>query len=379
MLRCWSALALPLVFGLTCAPALEAGAGRPDLDTPVAIQTVTADVLEEMPTCARVLSDLVNIPPAPALNVTKSTIHVPKDAATASLLDNLRIRTRDGVEHRAIDPICVDNIEVLRGGAEAIYGSDAVAGVVNFVTGRPDAAPAGDAYTYNFFAEPFLNPSQVQIVRGPFDGRGPGTGVDISGQPGVILAETAEALFWLLPEGLAHGTASLTITDSGRGARFPVYVLGLAMSAEQLKLLRGQSTAMQATVFGPELIPADAWKAGDVSATVDLKLVSRLFPDFKVPKPGDPGMLFFRVDNMSRETVSMKPSKNESFMVNLTQADFAGGPYTYRARIQSKKAGGFTINGVVVGFFAPVAGEPWTPPAPDAGATGASLSGDVGR
>jgi hypothetical protein len=240
-----------------------------------------------------------------------------------------------------------------------------MAGVVNFLVSEPGPAPLGsDMYGSSFFAEPFLNPAQVQIVRGPFDGRGPGTSVDVGGKPGVILAETPQALFWLLPDDVPHGSVSLTITDAGRGARFPVYVLGLAMSADQLKLLRGQSTAMQATVFGPELIPADAWKAGDVSATVDLKLVSRLFPDFKVPKPGDPGMLFFRVDNMSRETVSMKPSKNESFMVNLTQADFAGGPYTYRARIQSKKA---------------VAGEPWTPPAPDAGATGASLSGDVGR
>lgn len=384
MLRPSCALALPLVFCLAAAPAVEAGANRPDFDTSVTVQTVTADALEEMPSCARVLSDLVNIAPAPALNVAKSTIRVPKDAATPDLLDNLRIRTSDGVLHPARDPICVENIEVLRDGAEAIYGADGVAGVVNFITSRPDhapldvgSAPAFETGTYNFFAEPFLNPSQVQIVRGPFDTRGPGTSVEVGGQPGLILAETPDALFWLLPEGLAHGTASLTITDAGRGARFSVYVLGLAMSADQLKLLRGQSTAMQATVFGPERMPADAWRAGDVSATVDLALVGRMFPDFRIPRPGDPGVLFFRIDNVSRDTVSMKPSKNESFMTSLTQADFAGGPYTYRARIQSKKAGGFTINGLVVGFFAPIPGEPWTPP--DSGVSGAATGLDSGR
>ena len=255
------------------------------------------------------------------------------------------------------------------------------AGVVNFITSRPAPTLLGsaDAYTSNFFAEPFLNPSQVQRILGPFDGLGAGTSVDAGGKPGLILAETPQSLFWLLPEDVPHGSVSLTITDAGRGARFPVYVLGLAMSAEHLKLLRGQSTRMEATVFGPELIPADSWKAGDVSATVDLKLVSQLFPDFRIPKPGDPGVVFFRVDNVSRDTVSMKPSKNESFLVYLERRDFASGPYTYRARIQSKKAGGFTINGLVVGFFAPIPGEPWTPPPPPETNGGAAPGADVTR
>ena len=385
MLRSWSAPAVPLVWFLACASPAGAAASRPDFDTPVTVQTVTADALEQMPSCARVLSDLVNIAPAPALNVAKSTIKVPMDAATPDLLHNLRIRTRDGVEYPARDPICVDNIEILRDGAQAIYGADGVAGTVNFIMSRPDHAPldvgmpesGAAAGPYNFFAEPFLNPSQVQIIRGPFDTSWPGTSVDVGGRPGVILAETPQALFWLLPDDVPHGSISVTITDAGRGARFPVYVLGLGMSADQLRLLRGQSTQMQATVFGPDLMPADAWKAGDVSATVDLALVGRLFPDFRIPRPGDPGVLFLRIDNVSRDTVSMKPSKNESFLVNLTRGDFASGPYTYRARIQSKKAGGFTINGLVVGFFAPIPGEPWTPP--DSGVSGAATSLDGGR
>ncbi|HXE81212.1 MAG TPA: hypothetical protein VNK41_10705 [Vicinamibacterales bacterium] len=338
-----------------------------ETEKPVAVQIVTAADLKRMPSCGRMLTDLVHIAPAPALNVTKTTLNLPTGTDRTSVLERLSIRTSDGVDHPATDPFCIDSIDVLRDGASVIYGGDSVAGTIDFILGRTGPAPFdASLYRDNFYAEPFLNPSQVQIIRGPFDGRAPGTRVEIGGQPGLILAETPEALFWLLPEGLAHGSATLTLTDAGRGAKFPVYVLGLAMSADQLKLLRGQSTAMQATVFGPELIPEEAWKAGDVSATVDLKEVRRLFPDFTIPKPGDPGVLFFRVDNLSRETVSMKPSRNESFVRSLTRSDFASGPYTYRARIQSKKAGGFTINGVVVGFFAPIPGEPWTPAVPRA-------------
>ena len=72
----------------------------------------------------------------------------------------------------------------------------------------------------------------------------------------------------------------------------------------------------------------------------------------------DPATVLFRVDNVSRDTVSMKPSKNESFITSLDRSAFASGPYTYTAAIQSRKAGGFTINGLVVAFFAPIPAQP---------------------
>ncbi len=78
-------------------------------------------------------------------------------------------------------------------------------------------------------------------------------------------------------------------------------------------------------------------------------------------------MLFFRLDNVTRDTVSLKPSKNESFIVRLTRQSFAKGPYTYTGRIQSKKGGDFSINGIVVAFFAPVAGVPLGPTDGDGG------------
>jgi hypothetical protein len=66
----------------------------------------------------------------------------------------------------------------------------------------------------------------------------------------------------------------------------------------------------------------------------------------------------------------MRPSKNESFLVNLSRKDFAKGPYTYTGTIHSKQSGGFVINGMVVAFFAPIPGKPLAPdavPASDAG------------
>ena len=350
---------------LLCADGANA-APRTDMEVAVPVQVVTAKDLGELPFCGRFLLDTFNVPPSPALDVSKGTIKVPAAAQDAMLIDNLSVRGSDGRLQRAVDPICFENIEVIKKPLDVIYGSDAIAGVVNITTSRSDRplSESSAQYSSNFFAEPVLNPSQLQLIRGPFDGRWPGTGVDLGGKPGLILAETPHALFWKLPDAMPAGSISLTITDAGRGATFPVYVLGLAMAADQLHLMRGQSTRMQATVLGPELVPAGAWKAGDVWSSVDLKYIKEQFPDFEIPKPGDAATVFFRVDNVSRETVSMRPAKNESFITSLDRSAFSSGPYTYAATIQSRKAGGFTINGLVVAFFAPIPGQPL--PAPPA-------------
>jgi hypothetical protein len=360
----------PTRYAVFLLVVLSAGAlsAAPVTETEVAVpvKVITAKDLGELPFCGRVVLEAINIPPSPALDISRGTIKVPRSANTATLIDNLQVRGSDGSVQRAVDPICFENIEVIRNPLQVIYGSDAVAGVVNITTSRSDRplSDSANQYTSNFFAEPVLNPSQLQMIRGPFDGKWPGTSVDVGGKPGLILAETPHALFWKLPDGMSSGSISLTITDAGRGATFPVYVLGLAMAADQLNLLRGQSTRMQATVLGPDLVPADAWKAGDAWPSIDLKYIRQQFPNFKVPKPGEPAAVFFRVDNVSRDTVSMRPSKNESFITTLDRSAFASGPYTYGATIQSKNNGGFTINGLVVAFFAPIPGQPLAPPAP---------------
>jgi hypothetical protein len=99
-----------------------------------------------------------------------------------------------------------------------------------------------------------------------------------------------------------------------------------------------------------------------VSDTIDQARVKELFPSFKIPKPGEPATLFFRLDNASTSVVSMSPSKNESFSDQLVKSSFANGPYRYTGRIAAKQTGDFSINGIVVAFFAPVAGAPLDPP-----------------
>ncbi len=52
---------------------------------------------------------------------------------TLTLVDGLRLGTQNGVDAGMIPVAMLDRIDVLSGGASSVYGSDAVAGVVNFI------------------------------------------------------------------------------------------------------------------------------------------------------------------------------------------------------------------------------------------------------
>ena len=64
------------------------------------------------------------------------------------LQDGLPIRTIGDFNHNAlleINQAAVERIEIIKGPSSSLYGSDAVGGVVNFITKRPPAQPALDA------------------------------------------------------------------------------------------------------------------------------------------------------------------------------------------------------------------------------------------
>jgi vitamin B12 transporter len=58
---------------------------------------------------------------------------------TLVLIDGVRINSSNygGVNWNAIDPATIERIEVVRGAASSLYGSDAIGGVVNIITRKP--------------------------------------------------------------------------------------------------------------------------------------------------------------------------------------------------------------------------------------------------
>ncbi|PNB31857.1 hypothetical protein C1X73_38545, partial [Pseudomonas sp. FW305-130] len=69
---------------------------------------------------------------------------------TLVLIDGKRLGTQNGEDAGIIPVSLIDRVDVLTGGASSVYGSDAVAGVVNFVL-KPDFKGIRIDGNYNFY------------------------------------------------------------------------------------------------------------------------------------------------------------------------------------------------------------------------------------
>jgi hemoglobin/transferrin/lactoferrin receptor protein len=63
------------------------------------------------------------------------------DSRTVLFIDGDRFRGRPSLEHSFIDPNEIERIEIIRGPASALYGADAMNGVVNVITRRAEGDP----------------------------------------------------------------------------------------------------------------------------------------------------------------------------------------------------------------------------------------------
>jgi hemoglobin/transferrin/lactoferrin receptor protein len=69
------------------------------------------------------------------------------DSRTVLFIDGDRFRGRPSLEYSFLDPNEVERIEIIRGPAAALYGSDAMNGVVNVITRRAQADPASPGFS----------------------------------------------------------------------------------------------------------------------------------------------------------------------------------------------------------------------------------------
>jgi hypothetical protein len=107
-------------------------------------------------------------------------------------------------------------------------------------------------------------------------------------------------------------------------------------------------------LLGP--LPESVWQHGGTSPElVNASNITKLAPSgFQVPQSDQPGAVLFYLENDSRQTVTIKPSQNETITRVLHQQDFQGGQFIEAGVIQSKQSGGFNIKAVVQTFFAPI-------------------------
>ena len=203
-----------------------------------------------------------------------------------------------------------------------------------------------------FETPPIAVAGRMHVVRGSLSGDGTKTAITIGGRPAKIVAENPRSVFFEVPDDAPAGYATIVVEDGGRRAEIRVAVLKLSMSADQLKLKRGQTTHFHATISGPESWTAEDWKSAIPYDLCDVDALRKKFPDFQPPAPGGDGFLLFSVTNMSPGVISM-----EEFAKRLGKADFRSGVYSYDGGIGAVNDGGFGIHGEVEAFLAPASAE----------------------
>ncbi len=124
---------------------------RPSVETAEAITVLKSDALKDqgVVNVEQALSTLTSM--TPLVNVATSVgtfsgggsyanLRNLGDGRTLILLDGQRLASNafdgNGVDLNGIPFSAIDQVEVLREGASALYGSDAIAGVINFITKR---------------------------------------------------------------------------------------------------------------------------------------------------------------------------------------------------------------------------------------------------
>lgn len=89
-----------------------------------------------------------------------------------------RFRGRNTLEYNIIDPSRVEKVEIIRGPAAAIYGSEAMAGMINIVTKKPEPN-----FSKEFTIKPIVQNISYDSVNNAYGARaevqGGGNGVDI--------------------------------------------------------------------------------------------------------------------------------------------------------------------------------------------------------
>ncbi len=131
---------------------------RPNVTSAAPIQSVTSEEvrLQAAVNVEEVLNRLPQIAPDSQQNYQDSDgrqrikLRNLGFERTLTLVDGLRLGTMNGVDANMIPTALIERIDVLSGGASSVYGSDAVAGVVNFIL-KKDLDGVSINANYNFY------------------------------------------------------------------------------------------------------------------------------------------------------------------------------------------------------------------------------------
>jgi hypothetical protein len=194
-------------------------------------------------------------------------------------------------------------------------------------------------------------------VRGSFGGDSVKTLAAFGSQPAPIVAETEDTVYVGVPDGLPSGPTYLLVTEGSQVVAFPVDVAQLRFSPARREVREGETLLVHAVLSGPEELADEQWRAGVFPPAVSVVRAREAVPGFEPPKRGKEGMILVVIRNATPETVSLRGSKNQTFVFELTPDSFKNGEFKYHFVVEAAKPATFALQASVLPFLAPVRGQ----------------------
>ncbi|HEX3094985.1 MAG TPA: hypothetical protein VHW72_20265, partial [Candidatus Angelobacter sp.] len=334
-------LALLIVF-LLVLPAIANAQKQPMVDVGVVLPQ---DVITGETASGSIVVNPSDYATIPGLHVVKGQVPGVAGSTPANLLSNYSLQIGGGAASPADHPFSftVTNelqVRIFKMGGRAEDG---------WSTTIPLSPKGGQSFPVpkNFSLPPLNLAGAIQHIHGPFSGDGNRTVIRVNNLPAKLLAESPRGAYCFLPADLPPGPADWTIHDEQRSVRLRSWVLALQMSADKLKLMKGESTSFHVYVKGVETIPQEAWfGSGDVPDFIDPAIIRKFLPDFKPPSPSQPGVLVLTLENMSTGTVVMSGGNKVALTFGYGQPK-----YEYHGTITATRAGSFNIDGTLIPFL----------------------------
>jgi hypothetical protein len=215
----------------------------------------------------------------------------------------------------------------------------------------PQKVASGQAGTT---APPICERGRVAVVHRTFQGDSTRTLLALGDVPITPAAENQDAAYFLIPDDARPGLTHINVAEGSQAASVSVCVLGLATSVDQPTLHKNQETNVHVQITGPEELPEEAWRAGYSPDLVDLAQLRALVPGFQPPGPGEPGMVYVFMQNLSPDVITMEGAQGQARVFALSRESF---PFSWTGKIHALRDGGFNIHVLVVPFLAEVPGR----------------------
>ncbi|HEV3117091.1 MAG TPA: hypothetical protein VGY58_08575, partial [Gemmataceae bacterium] len=309
----------------------------------------------------------------PGLQVVEIPVQLATGGNGKPTLEGLQVSTGGGQPQSARDPIvCPPGAQNTVTLTPSGNPQAAVTRPLN-ITQKTASGAAGTT------APPICERGRVAVVHRTLQGDSTRTLLALGDMPITPAAENQDAAYFLIPDDSRPGLTHINVAEGSEVSSVPVCVLALAASVDQPSLHKNQETNVHVHISGPEELPDEAWRAGYSPDLVDLAQLHALVPGFQPPGPGEPGIVYVFMQNLSPDVITMEGAQGQTRVFALSRESF---PFSWTGKVRAIRDGKFNIHVLVVPFLAEVPGQQFqfqnTQAGPDLGPPNPAPGGQPG-